>query len=256
MWQEVYSVKACPPDSLKSDSPLSATGQTVSRPRPSLRRSRPERPRPTKNVNIGIIGSGNIGAAAARLLTAAGHSVAMSNSRGPETLQSLVADLRALAHAATVEDAAKFGELVLIAIPFISYKTLPSEAFVGKIVIDAENYYPQRDGNFPELDADGTTSSELLAVHLPKARVIKAFNTIRSQELATETNTLLPLDQRRAIFVAGDDAEAKRLVMSLIEQIGFGAVDSGTLAAGGRIKTNYGVSTGKRRYTGACQKPR
>jgi predicted dinucleotide-binding enzyme len=185
-------------------------------------------------MNIGIIGSGNIGAAAARLLTAAGHSVAMSNSRGPETLQSLVADLRALAHAATVEDAAKFGELVLIAIPFISYKTLPAEAFVGKIVMDAENYYPQRDGNFPELDADRTTSSELLAVHLPKSRVIKAFNTIRSQDLATEANSSLPLDQRRAIFVAGDDAEAKRRVMTLIEQIGFGTVDSGTLAAGGR----------------------
>jgi predicted dinucleotide-binding enzyme len=187
-----------------------------------------------RNMNIGIIGSGNIGATAARLFITAGHSVAISNSRGPETLQSLVAELGAQAHAATVEDAAKFGELVLIAIPFLNYRTLPPAAFSGKIVIDAENYSPQRDGNIPELDADRTTSSELLAVHLPEARVIKAFNTIPSQDLATEGNTSLPMDERRAIFVAGDDAEAKRLVMNLIEQIGFGAVDTGTLAAGGR----------------------
>ena len=186
------------------------------------------------NMNIGIIGSGNIGATAARLFITAGYSVAISNSRGPETLLSLVAELGAQAHAATVEDAAKFGELVLIAIPFISYKTLPSAAFSGKIVIDAENYYPQRDGNVPELDTDRTTSSELLAVHLPEARVIKAFNTIPSQDLATAANTSLPIGERRAIFVAGDDAKAKRLVMNLIEQIGFGAVDTGTLAAGGR----------------------
>jgi len=187
-----------------------------------------------RNVNIGIIGSGNIGATAARLFITAGYSVAISNSRGPETLQSLVAELGAQAHAATVEDAAKFGELVLIAIPFASYETLPTAAFSGKIVIDAENYSPQRDGNIPELDADRATSSELLAVHLPEARVIKAFNTISSQDLSTEGNTSLPRDERRAIFVAGDDAEAKRRVMNLIEQIGFGAVDTGTLAAGGR----------------------
>jgi predicted dinucleotide-binding enzyme len=187
-----------------------------------------------KKMNIGIIGSGNIGAAAARLFIKAGHSVAISNSRGPETLQPLVIDLGAKAHAATVKDAAKFGELVLIAIPFGKYETLPADAFSGKIVMDADNYYPKRDGQFPELDADRTTSSELLAVHLPQARVIKAFNTIRSQDLATEANASLPIDEQRAIFVAGDDAEAKRLVMNLIEQIGFGAVDTGTLAVGGR----------------------
>jgi predicted dinucleotide-binding enzyme len=187
-----------------------------------------------KNMNIGIIGSGNIGVAAARLFITAGHSVAMSNSRGPETLQGLVAELGATAHAATVEEAVKFRELVLLAIPFGRYETLPADAFSGKIVMDADNYYPKRDGQFPELDADRTTSSELLAVHLPKARVIKAFNTIRSQDLATEANTSLPIDEQRAIFVAGDDAEAKRIVMNLIEQIGFGAVDTGTLAVGGR----------------------
>ena len=185
-------------------------------------------------MNIGIIGSGNMGATAARLFITAGHSVALSNSRGPKNLQSLVVELGSQAHTATVEDAAKFGELVLIAIPFASYKTLPTAAFSGKTVIDAENYDPQRDGNIPELDAKQTTSSELLAAHLPEARVIKAFNTIPSQDLATEGNMSLPVDERRTILVAGDDAEAKRLVMTLIEQIGFGAVDTGTLADGGQ----------------------
>jgi predicted dinucleotide-binding enzyme len=185
-------------------------------------------------MKIGIVGSGSIGTTAARLFIAAGHQVAMSNSRGPETLQSLIADLGAQAHAATVEGAAQFGNLILVAIPLGKYETLPAAAFSGKIVIDANNYYPQRDGHIPELDADKVTSSELFAAHLSGARVIKAFNTIYFEHLATRGDASLPMDERRAIFVAGDDAEAKRLVMDLIERIGFGPVDTGSLRDGGR----------------------
>ncbi len=186
------------------------------------------------NMNIGIIGSGSIGATAARLFVAAGHDVALSNSRGPETLQEVVKELGPKAQARTVAEAAKFGDVVLIAIPLGKYKTLPADAFSGKIVVDANNYYPERDGRFPELDADETTSSELLAAYLTGARIVKAFNTIYFEHLARQGNTSLPLDARRVIFLAGDDAEAKRVVSDLITEIGFGPVDTGGLREGGR----------------------
>ena len=185
-------------------------------------------------MKIGITGSGSIGATAARLFIAAGHKVALSNSRGPQTLTGLVAELGPQAQAVTVEDAAKFSEMTLIAIPFGKIKALPAEAFAGKIVVDANNYYPQRDGPFPALDADQTTSSEMLAAHLPDAKVVKAFNTIYFEHLAHQGNTALPVDDRRAIFLSGEDAEAKRVVANLILEIGFAPVDLGDLREGGR----------------------
>src|SRR5262245_23953486 len=103
-------------------------------------------------MKIGIIGAGNIGATVAGLFVKAGHDVAISNSRGPETLKGLVVELGNKAKAVTVEEAAKFGDVVLISIPFGKYKSLPADIFNGKIVIDSNNYYPNRDGNFPELD--------------------------------------------------------------------------------------------------------
>jgi 8-hydroxy-5-deazaflavin:NADPH oxidoreductase len=185
-------------------------------------------------VKIGIIGSGNIGANAARQFVRAGHEVALSNSRGGQGLEALVKELGDKAHATTIEDAAKFGEVVLIAIPFGTYKTLPSDAFKGKVVIDAGNYYPERDGKYAELDQDETTSSELVSQHLKEARLVKAFNTIYFKHLAAQGDSSRPLEERRAIFIAGDDTEAKEIVARLIEEIGFAAVDSGFLHEGGR----------------------
>lgn len=185
-------------------------------------------------MKIGIIGSGNIGATAARLFTRAGHEVALSNSRGGAGLEELVAELGGGARATGVEEAARFGEVVLVAVPFGKYEMLPAEAFEGKVVIDAGNYYPQRDGNFAELDGGQTTSSELLASHLKGARLVKGFNTIWFEHLAKQGDAGLPTQERRAIFIAGDDAEAKRLVTRLVEEIGFAAVDTGALGGGGR----------------------
>jgi len=185
-------------------------------------------------MKIGIIGSGNIGANAARQFVRAGHEVALSNSRGGRGLEALVKELGDKAHATTIEDAAKFGEVVLIAIPFGTYKTLPSDAFKGKVVIDAGNYYPERDGKFAELDQDETTSSELVSQHLKEARLVKGFNTIYFKHLAAQGDSSRPLEERRAIFIAGDDTEAKGIVARLIEEIGFAAVDSGFLHEGGR----------------------
>jgi len=185
-------------------------------------------------MKIGIVGSGSIGANAARLFVRAGHEVALSNSRGGQGLEALVEELGDRSHATTIEDAAKFGEVVLIAIPFDKYRMLPQDAFKGKVVIDAGNYYPERDGKFPELDRDETTSSEMMASHLKEARLVKGFNTIYFKHLASQGDTSLPLEERRAIFIAGDDTKAKEIVARLIEEIGFAAVDTGFLHEGGR----------------------
>ena len=180
-------------------------------------------------MNIGIVGSGNIGATAARLFAEAGHEVAVSNSRGPETLAGLVAAIGPRARASTVEEAVDFGEVVLVAIPFFAYETLPTDLLAGKTVVDATNYYPGRDG---EMNLDGLGSSELLARHLPDARIVKAFNTMYYETLGAEGRPGVPPVECLVLFVAGDDAEAKAVVSGLIEEIGFAPVDVGTLEDG------------------------
>jgi predicted dinucleotide-binding enzyme len=184
-------------------------------------------------MKIGIIGAGNIGANAARLFVKAGHEIAVANSRGAETLTDLVAELGENARAASIEEAANFGEIVFVSIPFGKYKMLPADIFDGKIVVDSNNYYPDRDGNFEEIDENKTTSSAMLAEHLRGARIVKGFNTIWFEHLKTQGDVNLPVEERRAIFIAGDDAEAKKIVARLIEEIGFAAVDTGDLRDGG-----------------------
>jgi 8-hydroxy-5-deazaflavin:NADPH oxidoreductase len=181
-------------------------------------------------VKIGIVGAGRIGQALAVRFAAAGHEAMLSNSRGPETLAEVVASIEGNVHAGTVQEAARFGPIVAVATPVRATRDLPSEAFAGKIVVDANNYYPARDGQIPELDADGITSSELLASLLPGATVVKAFNTIHVGRLLEESRPDLPAEERSAIPIAGDDANAKRTVADLIDQIGFTAVDAGSLA--------------------------
>ena len=187
-------------------------------------------------MNIGIVGAGNIGATAAKLFIEAGHDAAIANSRGAETLRDLVAQLGEKATAVSVEEAAKFGEIVFVSIPFGKYTSLPSDIFEGKIVIDSNNYYPNRDGNYVELDEGKTTSSELLGNHLKGARIVKGFNTIWFEHLKTQGRKDLPLDERRVIFIAGDDSKAKESVAKLIEEIGFAAVDTGFLREGGKLQ--------------------
>jgi predicted dinucleotide-binding enzyme len=182
-------------------------------------------------MNIGIIGAGKIGATAAQLFARAGHDVAIANTRGPVSLADLVAQIGPRVRATTVDEAASFGEVVLLAIPFGRYSTLPASRLAGKVVVDAMNYYPQRDGR---LSFDGLTSSELVARHLAGARLVKAFNTLYFQTLATAGNPSAPVDERLALFLAGDDADAKATVARLIEEIGFAPVDTGTLREGGR----------------------
>lgn len=183
-------------------------------------------------MNIGIIGSGMIGGTAARLFVRAGHHVAISNSRGPASLASLVENLGAKARATSVEEVSSFGEVVLVAIPFGKYQTIPSN-LEGKVVVDAMNYYPQRDGR---IEFGDSTSAELVARHLRGARVVKAFNTMYYETLATKGRLETPVDDRLALFVAGDDVNAKAIVSRLIEEIGFAPVDTGSLHDGGRLQ--------------------
>ena len=178
-------------------------------------------------MRIGVIGSGNIGATAARLFARAGHDVAISNSRGPETLGGLVEEIGPGVRAATVDEAAEFGEVVMEAIPFGRYGELPAGKLEGKIFVTASNYYPDRDG---EIDHGGRASSELVQAHLPGARVVKAFNTIYFGRLAENGRPDVPFEEREVIFVAGEDAEAKAVVSGLIGEVGFAPVDTGTLA--------------------------
>lgn len=182
-------------------------------------------------MKIGVIGSGNIGGTAARLFHAAGHEVALSNSRGPESLEDEVAEIGPGARAETVEGAARFGDVVLEAIPFHAYASLPAEAVAGKIVISASNYYSNRDG---EMDFDGLTETELVARHLDRSRVVKAFNTIYWVHLRDRGDAEAPMEERRVVPLAGDDEEAKGVVSRLIEEIGFAPLDMGGLREGGR----------------------
>jgi 8-hydroxy-5-deazaflavin:NADPH oxidoreductase len=183
-------------------------------------------------MRIGIIGSGRIGATVAKLLTRAGHEVAIANSRGPHTLAATAEQTGA--RPVTVEEAAAWGDVVVVAIPLHAIGSLPSGAFAGKVVIDANNYYPGRDGAIERIDAGETTSSELLAEHLAGARVVKAFNTMYFETLGQEGRPRAPRDERLVLFVAGDDEDAKRRASALIEEIGFAPVDTGPLGEGGR----------------------
>jgi hypothetical protein len=184
-------------------------------------------------MRIGIIGAGHIGGTLAEHFARVGHEVAISNSRGPDTLRDLVTRLGERAQATTATDAARFGELVVVSVPLGRYRELPTAGFDGKVVIDTSNYYPNRDGHLEELDTDHTTSSELLQEHLAGARVVKAFNAMNGERLR-DLGRPSGDPARIGIPISGDYADTKRTVAELIDQIGFEAVDAGTLAEGGR----------------------
>ena len=186
-------------------------------------------------ATIGLIGAGKIGSQLARLAVAHGYDVVISNSRTPEILTARVAELGPKARAATAVDAAKAGDLVVVTIPLKNYPRVPVEPLAGKIVIDTNNYYPQRDGHIAELDNESTTTSELLQAHLPTSKVVKAFNHIYAAQLTTDGRPA-GTKNRRALAIAGDDPAAKATVAGLIDEFGFDVVDAGPLAEGWRIQ--------------------
>ncbi|MCE7042696.1 NADPH-dependent F420 reductase [Dyadobacter sp. CY312] len=178
-------------------------------------------------MEIGIIGSGNIGSALAGYLTALGHHVLIANSRGPESLGDIANKTGAIP--VPTEAAIKAKDLVIIAIPNKAVVNLPKEILSASkaIVLDAGNYYPSRDGQIAEI-ANGMTDSEWVAKQIDHP-VIKAFNNIVAPSLASKT-TIAGSPNRIALSVAGDDSEQKQTVMKLIDAIGFDAVDGGELS--------------------------
>jgi predicted dinucleotide-binding enzyme len=176
-------------------------------------------------MDIGIIGAGKIGSALAKQFARVGHRVAIANSRGPETLTDLVESLEGDVRATDAQGAADFGEVVVETVPLVAVGALPDMS--DKLVIDTANYYPGRDG---EIDFGGRSTSEWVREQLGGPAVVKAFNTIWSENLAKADRNDLPVDERLVIPIAGDDEQAKATVAGLIAEIGFGPLDAGSLA--------------------------
>ena len=181
-------------------------------------------------MNIGIIGAGHIGSALAVQLTSLGHSVYIANSRGPETLTDMAQKTGATA--VTAKDAVRHGDIIVVTIPLKNIPNLPKDLFEGVSadvpVIDTSNYYPLlRDGQLPALDSGDLTEGEWVQQHLGRP-VVKVFNNIFALNLE-KSGQPVGTPGRISLPVASDDAAAKQKVMALVEELGFDAVDSGSL---------------------------
>ncbi|WP_228503126.1 NADPH-dependent F420 reductase [Pseudoclavibacter sp. VKM Ac-2867] len=188
---------------------------------------------------IGIIGSGSIGAAVARLAVAADWEVLIANSRGPASLSGLIEELGPLARAGEVQEAVEFGDIPVLAVPLAAYPKLPQATFAGRTVLSTGNYYPHRDGRIEQLDTLATTTAEYEQALLPEARIVKAFNSI----LFTHIPNLANSTPRTALPIAGDDDAAKAGVSELVNALGFDTVDAGTLAESWRFEPESGAYT-------------
>lgn len=186
-------------------------------------------------TTVGIIGAGHIGSALARGLTSRGYDVVISNSRGPETLDDLVAELGAHASAATAAEAAAAGEWVVVTVPLKALDQVPVEPLAGKIVVDTNNYYWERDGRIAALDEKRTTTSQMLQEHLPTSRVAKGFNHIMAADITTDGSPSGTAG-RRALATASDHADAAELVTRIYDEFGFDTVNIGPLAESWRVE--------------------
>ena len=191
-------------------------------------------------TTVGFIGSGALGSTIARLAAEAGHEVVLSNSRGPETLANTVAELGPRASAATREEAAAAGDIVVVTVPVTAFPDVPAAPLAGKTVIDTCNYGPERDGHVPELDGTSLTSSELLLRYVPDALLVKAFNTIFFKHLVSLARPAGAAD-RSYLPIAGNSTQAKAAVTEFIEFIGYSVVDAGPLANSWRQATGTPV---------------
>ena len=186
-------------------------------------------------TTIGFIGSGKIGSALARSAVAQGHEVVVSNSRSPETLAELVAELGPGARAEWAADAAAAGDIVVVSIPLHAIFDIDTAGLAGKIVLETNNYYPERDGRIAAIDDEQATTTSLLQQLVPTARVVKAFNHISWLHIPKQA---LPAgaEGRRALAIAGDDAEAKSWARAFVDATGFDVVDVGSAAESWRIE--------------------
>lgn len=186
-------------------------------------------------TTLGIIGAGHIGSQVARVAVAHGYDVVIANSRGPETLADLVAELGPRAKAGTAVEAGEAGDAVVVTVPLRAIDQIPVEPLAGKVVLDTNNYYFERDGRIEALDKGETTTSEIVQRHLPTSKVVKAFNHIFAADI-TSDGAPAGSDDRRALAVAGDDAEAVAFVTRFYDEIGFDAVNVGPLSESWRVE--------------------
>jgi 8-hydroxy-5-deazaflavin:NADPH oxidoreductase len=185
-------------------------------------------------TTIGFIGAGHIGGKVAEAAADAGFDVVVSGARGPAALAPLVAQLGPRARAATVEEAAAVGEIVVVAVPVAAFSDIPVEPLVGKVVINTTNYNPSREGHIAEIDDGSSTVSGLLQRRLPSSHVVKAFNMISAAQVPTD-GTPKGTPNRRALALAGDDAGARKTVAEIYDSFGFDAVDAGPLSESWRF---------------------
>jgi 8-hydroxy-5-deazaflavin:NADPH oxidoreductase len=185
-------------------------------------------------TTIGFIGAGHIGGKVAEAAVDAGYDVVVSGARGPEALADLVGKLGANARAATVLEAATAGDIVVVAVPVSAFPDVPVEPLAGKVVINTSNYNPSREGHIAEIDDGSLTVAELLQRRLPASHVVKAFNMISAAEVPAD-GTPKGTPNRRALALAGDDAEAKKTVADIYDDFGFDAVDAGPLSQSWRF---------------------
>jgi len=186
-------------------------------------------------TTFGIIGSGNIGGQVARAAVQLGYDVVIANSRGPETLQELVDELGPRARAGTATEAAAAADVALVAVPLRAYQDVPVEPLAGKIVLDANNYYWERDGHIEAVDRGEATTSGLLQQHLPTSKVVKAFNHIMAKDITTDGYPVGD-QRRRALATASDYPEAVAFVTDFYDRLGFDTVDIGSLEESWRVE--------------------
>ncbi|MFT4030398.1 MAG: NAD(P)-binding domain-containing protein [Protaetiibacter sp.] len=186
-------------------------------------------------TTFGIIGAGNIGSQLARALTARGYRVVIANSRGPETLAGLIEELGPHARAATAQEAAEAADVAVVTVPLRAYREVPVAPLAGKIVLDTNNYYWERDGHIPRLDRGEVTTSGLLQAQLPESRVVKAFNHITAADITT-TGTPAGTPDRRALGTASDFPDAVEFVTRLYDELGFDTVSAGGLDESWRLE--------------------
>lgn len=189
-------------------------------------------------MKISIIGAGHIGGNLARLLVKTGNDVAIANSRGPSSLRSFVYELGGQLHPVDVSGAVAYSDIIIVAIQWRNLGSMPVFRAEGKIIVDTTNPYKD-DGTFFELGDD--ISSTMVKDHFPGGRLVKAFNTIWYKHLIESGNSDLPLGERRAIPICGDDKDAKEKISQLIQEIGFGPIDTGSLIEGTKIQGIHGV---------------
>ena len=185
-------------------------------------------------MRIGILGAGELGGTVAELWASTGHRVAIGDPRGSIASKDLVERIGSSARGTTIEEAARFGDVVVLAGPFGEPDAFPQpQSVAGKIVIDAMNAVTETG---EEIDLRGRASSDVIAERLPDARIVKAFNTIQPDTLRSEGRRSTPSERRFVVFLAGDDGRAKGRVSTLIDEIGFTPIDTGLLAWGGRLQ--------------------